>query len=60
MSSNSSTSSLGQPVFEKLTCDNFILWKAQIILIVHGTQLFRYLDGTVVEPAKTDAATQRG
>jgi hypothetical protein len=55
MSSTSSTSSLGQPISEKLNWDNFLLWKAQVILIVHGTQLFGYLDGTVPERVKTDS-----
>jgi hypothetical protein len=54
-SSASSPSSLGQPIFEKLTRDNFILWKAQVVLIVRGVQLFGYLDGTVVELACTDS-----
>jgi hypothetical protein len=56
MSSNSSTPSLGQSVSKKLTHDNFILWKPQVILIMCGAQLFRYLDGTFIESVKTDAA----
>jgi hypothetical protein len=46
--------SLSQPVSEKLTSENFLLWKAQVVPIMRGARLFRYLDGTVVEPATTD------
>jgi hypothetical protein len=55
-SSASSPSSLGQLIYEKLTHDNFILWKAQVVSIVRGARFFGYLDGTVVEPAHTNAA----
>jgi hypothetical protein len=55
MSSSSSTSSLGNLVFEKLTRDNFILWKTQVISIMRGAQVFGYLDGTISEPMRTDA-----
>jgi hypothetical protein len=54
LSSSSSTSSLGHLISEKLTRDNFILWKAQVIPIVHGAQLFGYQDGTTAEPARSD------
>jgi hypothetical protein len=56
MSNSSSPLSLGQPIYEKLTCDNFILWKAQVVPIVRGAQLFGYLDGTVIEPVRNDAS----
>jgi hypothetical protein len=46
-SPSSSPSSLGQPIYEKLT--------RQVVLIVRGAQLFGYLDGTAIEPARTDA-----
>jgi hypothetical protein len=36
MSNSSTPSSLGQPISEKLTRDNFLLWKAQVVLIVRG------------------------
>lgn len=48
-SSSSSNSSLGQPISEKLTRENFLLWKAQVVPIVRGARLYGYLDGTVVE-----------
>jgi hypothetical protein len=56
MSSSTPPSSLGQPISEKLTCDNFILWKLQLVPIVCGAQLFGFIDGTVVESARSDAA----
>jgi hypothetical protein len=56
MSISSSTPSLGQPISEKLTRENFILWKAQIVPIMCGAQLFSFLDGTTVEPMRTDAS----
>jgi hypothetical protein len=56
MSISSSTPSLGQPISEKLTRENFILWKAQIVPIMRGAQLFGFLDGTTVEPMRTDAS----
>jgi hypothetical protein len=49
----SSPSSLAQPISENLTQDNFLLWKAQVVLIVRGAQLFGYLDSTIVTSVKT-------
>jgi hypothetical protein len=54
-SSTSSTTSspLGQPVTEKLTRDNFLFWKAQILPPLRGAQLNGLLDGSRAAPAKT-------
>jgi hypothetical protein len=49
------TFSLSQPISEKLTRDNFLLWKEQVVPIVQSAQLFEYLDGTVTAPAATNA-----
>jgi hypothetical protein len=53
---STTTTTLSQPISEKLTRGNFLLWKAQVVPIVKGARLFRYLYGTVSEPASTDAA----
>jgi hypothetical protein len=55
MSTTTNTTTLSQPISEKLTRDNFLLWKAQVVLIMHGARLFGYRDGTVTAPANTDA-----
>ncbi|KAF5466071.1 hypothetical protein F2P56_016028 [Juglans regia] len=34
----------------KLTIDNFLLWKAQIVPYLEGHQLFRYVDGSFPRP----------
>jgi hypothetical protein len=34
-------------VSEKLTRDNYMLWKAQVLPTVRGAQLMGYLDGTL-------------
>jgi hypothetical protein len=50
-SSSSSASpamnSLGQSVSEKLSRENFILWKAQVLAAIRGAHLYGYLDGMV-------------
>ena len=44
---------LGPPVSEKLTRDNFLLWKAQVLPPIRGAQLEDIFDGTDLAPAKT-------
>ena len=34
----------------KLNCDNFLLWKAQIIPYMRGQRVFGFLDGTITPP----------
>jgi hypothetical protein len=41
---------LGHPVTEKLTRNNFPLWKAQVLPAIRGAQLEGFLDGTVAKP----------
>lgn len=41
---------LGHPVSEKLTRENYLLWKAQILPAVRGAQLMGYLDGSSKVP----------
>lgn len=43
---------LSQVVSEKLTRENFLLWKAQILPAIRGAQLMGYLDGTTAAPAE--------
>jgi hypothetical protein len=33
------------PVGEKLSCDNHVLWKAQVLVVQRGVQLIGFLDG---------------
>lgn len=51
-SSTSAPALLGQAIPEKLTKANFQLWKAQILPVLRGAQLERYLDGTNPAPQK--------
>ena len=37
---------------EKLGKNNYLLWKVQVLPAVRGAQMFGYLDGTNVAPAK--------
>jgi hypothetical protein len=46
-------SPFGPLVTEKLTRDNFVLWKAQFLPGVRGAHAMGILDGTSPEPAKT-------
>jgi hypothetical protein len=43
----SSSLSLGQWISEKLSWDNFLLWRVQVVPIVCDAQLFGYLDDTI-------------
>lgn len=52
-SSAAAPAALGPPVTEKLTRDNFVLWRAQVLPALRGALLTDYLDGTAKEPAKT-------
>ncbi|KAK1666988.1 hypothetical protein QYE76_055147 [Lolium multiflorum] len=44
--------SLGESVSEKLTSENFMIWKAQVMPAIRGAQLQGFLDGSVEEPEK--------
>lgn len=52
-SSSSSSTPLGPPVAEKLTRENYFLWKAQVLPAIRGAQLMGYLDGYKKAPAET-------
>jgi hypothetical protein len=43
----------GSQISEKLTRDNFLLWKAQVMPGVRAAQFEGFLDGTTVAPPKT-------
>nr|CAE05450.3 OSJNBa0073E02.10 [Oryza sativa Japonica Group] len=47
----SSSAVLGHPVSEKLSRDNFLVWRAQVLPAVRGAQLTGYLDGTKEVPS---------
>jgi hypothetical protein len=51
-SASPAMNSLGQSVLEKLSRENFILWKAQVLATIRGACLYGYLDGTVKAPTK--------
>jgi hypothetical protein len=44
---------LGPKVTEKLTRDNYVLWKAQVLPLIRGARLMGFLDGTVKQPEET-------
>ena len=46
-----SLASLGHTITEKLTRDNFLVWKAQVLLHVRAAAMKGYLDGSIKEPA---------
>jgi len=52
-SSNYASPSLGPPVAEKLTRDNFRLWKAQVLPAIRGAQLMSILEGKTLAPSPT-------
>jgi hypothetical protein len=51
-SGHSHHSPFGPAISEKLTRDNFLLWKAQIMPGIRAAQYEGYLDGTKPAPAK--------
>ena len=55
MASSTSTSatSLTLPVSEKLTRDNHLLWKAQVLPAIFGAQLMSILEGKTLAPSPT-------
>ncbi|WVZ83847.1 hypothetical protein U9M48_030944 [Paspalum notatum var. saurae] len=57
-SSSSSSPSLGPPVTEKLTRENFLLWKAQVLPAIKGARLMGILDGSVKAPPATIKITK--
>ncbi|WVZ67619.1 hypothetical protein U9M48_016671 [Paspalum notatum var. saurae] len=52
-SSSNPQQSLGPPISEKLTRENYLLWKAQIMPAIRSAQLVGILEGTTKAPAKT-------
>jgi hypothetical protein len=40
---------LNHQVHEKLTLDNFLIWKAQVLPVVRGARLMEFLEGTKVK-----------
>ncbi|XP_020262174.1 uncharacterized protein LOC109838115 [Asparagus officinalis] len=50
MSSFIKSSTIATAITCKLTRTNFLLWKAQVVPILRGVQLFGYLDGTTPMP----------
>lgn len=40
----------GQQVTERLTRDNFLLWKVVVLLQTRGARFIGYIDGTTVAP----------
>lgn len=50
-SSSAPPPALGPVVSEKLTRDNFVLWRAQILPGIRAAQLMGYLDGTTPMPS---------
>ncbi|XP_037474480.1 disease resistance protein RGA2-like [Triticum dicoccoides] len=45
-----SIASLGHTITEKLTRENFLVWKAQVLPHIKGAGLMGYLDGSIKEP----------
>uniref|UniRef100_A0A8R7QLT1 Retrotransposon Copia-like N-terminal domain-containing protein n=1 Tax=Triticum urartu TaxID=4572 RepID=A0A8R7QLT1_TRIUA len=46
-----SIASLGHTITEKLTRENFLVWKARVLPHIKGAGLMGYLDGSIKEPA---------
>lgn len=50
--------SMSNLVIVKLSPENYILWKAQMVPYFRGQDLFGYLDGTISTPPKTISVSQ--
>ena len=46
-----SIASLGHTIAEKLTGENFLVWRAQVLPHVRAAGMMGYLDGSIKEPA---------
>ncbi|CAN6207182.1 unnamed protein product [Urochloa humidicola] len=44
---------IGGLITVRLSRTNFLLWKAQVVLVLSGQNLFGYLDGSFPEPPRT-------
>ncbi|GJT72530.1 hypothetical protein Tco_1031816 [Tanacetum coccineum] len=53
MSAPVKSSTIAFAISCKLTRTNFLLWKAQVIPILRGVQLFGHLDGSMPAPPTT-------
>ncbi|CAN6361109.1 unnamed protein product [Urochloa humidicola] len=51
--SAASLAPLGPQVTEKLTKENYVLWKAHVLPPIRGARLMGFLDGSVKPPAET-------
>ena len=58
-SSTSTLSSLGPQVPEKLTRENYLLWRAQILPHFLGAGLYGYLSGSIPAPEKLITAKDK-
>jgi hypothetical protein len=50
MSGSNMVAATLMPVLEKLTRNNHTLWRAQVLMVLRGTQLAEFLDGTNKAP----------
>jgi hypothetical protein len=50
MAASNPTAITLMPISEKLARGNFVVWKAQVIAILHGAQLTKFLDGSNPAP----------
>jgi hypothetical protein len=57
-STTTSLTPLGPKVTEKLTRDNYVLWKAQVLPPIRGARLIGFLDGSAKQPEETMEVVQ--
>lgn len=46
-----SLASLGHTITEKLTRENFLVWKAEVLPHIKAAGMMGYIDGSIKEPA---------